>query len=103
MSNKYTLQSLILASVLLVTVNVTHADKHDKSGDLNNFLCKDLMRMDGADRDISMGVYHGYMLGIKGTTKYDDKKLADITDKIIEYCLDNPSVKTLDAFSKHIN
>ena len=49
-----------------------------------------------------MDVYHCYMLGMKGTTKYEDEKLADTTDKIIEYCLDNPSVKALDAFARHI-
>ena len=101
MSNKNIFKSLSLASALVLTVSVTHADQHDKSGDLNNHLCKDLMRMDGSDRDISMGFYHGYMLGKKSTTKFEADKLSGITDEIIEYCLDNPNVKALDAFAKY--
>jgi hypothetical protein len=81
---------------------LTHAEESDKTTDLKDFLCKDLMRFSGADRDIAIAVYHGYMLGKKDTTKYVSEELALITDKVVEYCLDNPKVKTLDAFTKFI-
>jgi len=65
--------------------------------DLNNFLCKDIMRMSGDDRDVVIGMLHGFILGKKGTTKLDIQKLGDATDRFIEYSLDHPGEKALDV------
>jgi hypothetical protein len=101
MSNKLnTLTALSLASVFLLTGSLVNADTADKPGDLNNFLCKDIMRMSGTDRTTSLAAFHGYMLGKKNTTKYELSELANVSDKVIEYCLDNPDTKALDAFIK---
>ena len=40
------------------------------------------------------------MLGKKGTTKFDVETLATITDKFLDYCLDNPKENALAAFEK---
>lgn len=58
------------------------------------------MRMTGEDRSVSIGVLHGYMLGVKGTTKFNHQELLNITDKFVENCLDNPQSKALDVFKK---
>ncbi len=38
--------------------------------------------------------------GLRGTTKYDVEVLAEITDRFIDYCLDNPKDNALAAFEK---
>ncbi|KPK07268.1 MAG: hypothetical protein AMJ64_07085 [Betaproteobacteria bacterium SG8_39] len=68
--------------------------------DLRGNSCKDVMRLSGQDRDIALALAHGYVLGKKGTTKYEIEVLAQITDKFIDYCLDNPKANALDAFEK---
>ena len=49
------------------------------------------------DRDAAISFLHGYFLGKKGETDLDTEKLAEATDKFIEYCLDNPSKGALAA------
>lgn len=66
--------------------------------DMNDYLCKDVMRMTGEDRSVSLGILHGYMLGVKGTTKFNHQELLIITDRFVENCLDNPQSKALDVF-----
>jgi hypothetical protein len=68
--------------------------------DLRSNTCKDVMRLSGQDRDVALAVAHGYVLGKKGTTKYEIDNLAQITDKFIDYCLDNPQENALAAFEK---
>ena len=94
------LNAMSLAGVFLFTGAVALAEEYPKSGDLNNYQCKDIMRLSGEDRDIAIGVFHGYLLGKKNTTKYDAQKLAGATDEVLEFCLDNPNTKALQAFEK---
>ncbi|MEH6577768.1 MAG: HdeA/HdeB family chaperone [Amphritea sp.] len=101
MSNKRnTAATLSLVSIFLLAGSLANADQTEKQSDLNNFLCKDIMRLSGTERDISIAFYHGYMLGKKGTTMYVRDKLSNISDQVIDYCLDNPNIKMLDAFIK---
>ncbi|AWI79151.1 hypothetical protein CEW87_07100 [Parazoarcus communis] len=68
--------------------------------DLNAILCKDLMRLSGEDRAIAIAVLHGYVLGKKGATTYVSEKLGKVSDDFTDYCLDNPTSKALESFSK---
>jgi len=68
--------------------------------DLNNYVCKDVMRMSGTERDVAIGVLHAFILGKKGTTVVDVKKLSDATDRFIEHCLDNPNDKAVETMEK---
>jgi hypothetical protein len=68
--------------------------------DLKDNTCKDVMRLTGQDRDVALALAHGYVLGKKGTTKYEIDRLAAITDKFIDHCLDNPKDNALAAFEK---
>ena len=62
--------------------------------------CKEIMRLSGGDRDIALAFAHGYMLGKKGTTRYNVDALAKITDQFIDYCLDHPAENALQSFEK---
>lgn len=66
--------------------------------DFGNQSCKDIMRLSGQDRDIALAFAHGYVLGKKGTTQYEVDRLAGITDRFIDYCLDNPRANALQSF-----
>ena len=68
--------------------------------DLNDYLCKDVMRLSGSDRDVAIGVFHAFILGKKGTTKFDVPKLSDATDEFVERCLANPDDKALEVMEK---
>jgi hypothetical protein len=90
------------ASALLLLVGSAALAEEDGEGksDLNDYLCKDLMRLSGCDRENALAVVHGYRLGKKGTTQFQVDELSALTDKFIEYCLDHPDDKALEAFEK---
>ena len=68
--------------------------------DLNNYVCKDVMRMSGNNRDLAIGVLHAFLLGKKGTTQFEVSTLSEATDEFIEYCLDHPNDKALGVMEK---
>jgi hypothetical protein len=66
--------------------------------DLSTYLCKDVMRLSGSDRETSLALVHGYRLGKMGTTQFDIEVLSDLTDRYLDYCLDNPNANALSVF-----
>jgi len=102
----FKLQSIIVSIVTVVLIlgstGVVSAEA-DISKDLANFICKDLMRTSGEDRDIAIAFAHGYLLGKKGTTTYSPSKLGEATDEFIEICLDNPNANALKTLGDILN
>jgi hypothetical protein len=90
-----------LTALALIGSNALAADP-PKPGmrDLASNTCKDVMRLSGQDRDVALALAHGYVLGKKGTTKFEVDVLAGITDKFIDHCLDNPKANALESFEK---
>lgn len=99
--SKLGVMTVVLATFSLAGTTVLAADapKGDAK-DLKGFSCKEVMRLSGPDRDIALALAHGYVLGKKGATKYDVDMLAGITEKFIDYCLDNPKANALESFEK---
>ena len=90
-----------LTALSLAGTSALAADPPSQNArDLKNNTCKDVMRLSGQDRDVALALAHGYVLGRKNTTKYEIDALAQITDKFIDYCLDNPKENALAAFEK---
>jgi len=58
------------------------------------------MRLSGSERENALALVHGYRLGKMGTTRYEIEALADLTDRFIDHCLDNPNDKALETFEK---
>ncbi len=91
--------AVAVATTLAFPATVPAADSLG-TDDLTAHSCKDVMRLSGEDREIALALVHGYVLGKKGTTKYDVETLAQITDRFIDHCLDNPKDNALAAFEK---
>lgn len=65
---------------------------------VNEFLCKDILRTSGDDRDIAVAFMHGYLLGKSGKDTFNRATLSAATDNFIEACLNDVNgvaVKTL--------
>ena len=90
-----------LAALSFSGMNALAADPPSQNArDLKSNTCKDVMRLNGQDRDVSLALAHGYVLGRKGTTKYEIDRLSQITENFIDYCLENPKANALEAFEK---
>lgn len=66
--------------------------------DLKTQDCRTLLRMSGSERDFTIIYYHGFMSGRKNDTVFNGPELAEITDQIIDYCIDNPNDALLKVF-----
>ena len=95
--------AIVIIIMIAVCFNFSNSFAQDTGPrDLNDYTCKDCMRFSGENRSIALAFLHGYLLGKKGTTEFDTAKMSEATDQFIEYCLDNPTVKALDAMGKFI-
>jgi hypothetical protein len=90
----------VAATFFLLSGITGAAEPVDGKRDFATLACKDLMRLSGSDRELALAFAHGYVLGTKGTTQYDVDALAQVTDRFIDYCLDNPAANALQSFEK---
>jgi len=67
---------------------------------IEQYTCKDVMREHGDNRDVTIAFLHGFLLGKSGSGTFDIDAMHKQTSDFIEYCLDNPSAKAVDAMSK---
>jgi hypothetical protein len=79
--------SVIVTVALCISMTNTLMAQDQTSRNMNNYSCKDIMRLAGSDRDIAISFLHGFILGKKGTNEFDTEKLAEATDQFIEHCL----------------
>ena len=89
---------VISASLAMASTSGWSAEKADE--DLNDYSCKDVMRLTGDDRRGAIAVFHGYFLGKQGKTTFNTETLMDRTDQFTEYCLDNPTAKALESMAR---
>jgi hypothetical protein len=88
------------ALALLLGTTAALAEEASTKKDLNEYQCKDVMRLSGSEREVSLALVHGYRLGKMGTTELDVEVLSNLTDRFIDYRLDNPQENAIAAFKK---
>jgi hypothetical protein len=67
---------------------------------VDQYTCKDVMREHGDNRDVTIAFLHGFLLGKSGVSIFDTDVLHKQTGAFIEYCLDHPGEKAIDAMAK---
>jgi len=93
--------ALCYASALLAGLVVSSAvSAEPQPRTIEQYMCKDVMRESGANRDVAIAFLHGYLLGKSGSSKFDLEVLHKQTDDFIEQCLDNPAQKAVDVMAK---
>jgi hypothetical protein len=70
---------------------------------VDQYLCKDIMRESGSGREVPIAFLHGFLLGKSGSQNFNVDLLLRKTDAFIDYCLENPNEKAIDAMMKAKN
>jgi hypothetical protein len=65
---------------------------------IDKITCREALKMDGDDRAFTVIFFHGFVSGKKNEILFDGPTLTEATDKIADYCIDNPSDMLLKAF-----
>ncbi len=65
---------------------------------IDEITCREALKMPGDERAFTVIFFHGFMSGKTNQTLFDGPALAEATDKIADFCIDNPSEKLMKAF-----
>jgi hypothetical protein len=95
-------QATLLGSVffLLAPGFGPAAAQDTKDRSVEQYLCKDIVRESGVDRDVAVAFLHGFLLGKSGSSKFNLDVLHKQSNDFIERCLDNLAERAVDSMSK---
>jgi hypothetical protein len=86
-----------VACALVIGPHANSQPQMDRT--VEQYLCKDVMRESGNNRDVAIAFLHGFMLGKSNTSSFNLEVLEKQTDAFIERCLNNPNEKAADAMA----
>jgi len=98
MSNKHAFVVATLLAGLFTSGAALAAETSEVK--LDDLDCRALLKMNGDDEHSAVLFLHGYASGKAGAAVISIPSLTAATDKIRDHCIDNPSDKLLDVFSK---
>lgn len=62
--------------------------------------CRTLLRLGGDERAYTLLYYHGFVSGRMNQTSLDPQVMAEVTDRVVDHCIDHPGDKLLPVFEK---
>jgi hypothetical protein len=93
-------RKLALSAAMLLTGLSYASAQQSNTRTIEQYLCKDVMREHGDNRDVAIAFLQGFVLGKTGSSAFDLDALHKQTTAFIEYCLDHPAEKAFDAMAK---
>ena len=94
---RYLFLPALAASFVATPAHVKAQPAKDRVVD--QYLCKDVMRESGADRDVAIAFLHGFLLGKTGKSDFNVDILRKQSDEFIEMCLQKPNDKAIDVMT----
>jgi hypothetical protein len=96
----------VLALMLLTASNgfstlKAYAQEASTIVDLAELDCRTLLKMDNDEEELTLVFYHGLITGKNGEMSIDTKVLKETTDKVIDYCIDNPNDTLMSVFEQY--
>ena len=95
----------LLAAIGIVALPITAssalAQENDPVLEMASVDCRTMLKMDADEQDFTLIYFHGYISGTKGETLFNGPVLREATNKVMDYCIDNPSAPVMEAFEKN--
>lgn len=99
MKTKFCIPTILL-TLLSMTIPASRIEALERL-DLTTVSCKEMLLMEGDQRDSTIVFFHGMMIGKNGSTVLDAQTLSNTTDKVLEHCVNNPQDKLISVFEKY--
>jgi hypothetical protein len=96
-----TSMALLLGAPMLVLAQSQTSETEDSMVKLDDISCRKLLKMNDNDKRATMIFFHGYMSAQKDDLVVNTSALANISDQIIDECINNPDTQLLNLFQKH--
>ena len=71
--------------------------------DIAKLDCRELLKLNDTDKEATLSFYHGFLSGKNNTLIVDVVKLGEISDRVIDHCIDNPNDPLLSAFEQKLS
>ncbi|MGK7885449.1 MAG: HdeA/HdeB family chaperone [Crocosphaera sp.] len=100
------LLAIVLFSTIISPLSNLSSFAQDEAGDtkveLNKISCRELLKMPGKDRQLTLVFFHGLMAAKNNQMVIDRVALREATNKITDYCIDNPNSMLMTAFDEYL-
>ncbi len=102
---KYSLVLLLSAIALVsfspsVRTQTEEAAESEDVAEVSAMTCRELLKSSGDNRTNSLIFMHGYISGKKGETQIDAPALANVTNRALDTCIDNPDKSVLSVLEE---
>ena len=97
---------ILLLTVIMASVSksstLAQENKEDTKVELNKISCRELLKMPGKDKELTLVFFHGLMAAKNNQMVIDRVALREATNKITDYCIDNPNSMLMTAFDRYL-
>ncbi len=69
--------------------------------DAETLACRFLLKLNDSERQATLAYYQGFMSGKQNELMVDVEKLGEVSEKVIDHCIDNPDDSLLTIFEQY--
>ncbi|GBF82477.1 HdeA/HdeB family chaperone [Aphanothece sacrum] len=91
----------ILVTELSVKPTYAQEDTQNTNVDLSKISCREVLKMPGEDKQFTFVFFHGLITGKNKQMTIDRIALREASDKITDYCIENPKASLMSGFEKY--
>jgi len=88
----------IACSFTILTATFAAAQDKEAMMDIAAVDCRTMLKMENEARDFTLIFFHGFMSGKKSEMMFDAPALTEVTEKVLDHCIDNPDDTVLKTF-----
>ncbi|MEA5508381.1 HdeA family protein [Crocosphaera sp. UHCC 0190] len=90
-----------IVSELAIMPGYAQENAEDTKVDLSKVSCRELLKMPGEDKRLTLVFFHGFISAKKNQMMVDSIALREATNQVTDYCIDNPDATLMSAFEKY--
>jgi hypothetical protein len=69
--------------------------------ELKSIACRRLLKLNDSEQEAAIMFFHGYMSGKKSELTVDVPALGEVSNKVIDHCIDNPNDFLFTVFEQY--
>lgn len=90
-----------LINSVISAPSVAQENEEDTNIYLDKISCRELLKMPGEDKKLTLIFFHGLMSAEKTPMVVDRIALREATDQIVDECINNPEATLITVFEKY--
>lgn len=90
-----------IVNSMISAPSVAQENEEDTNIYLDKISCRELLKMPGEDKKLTLIFFHGLMSAKKTQMVVDRIALREATDQIVDECINNPETTLITVFEKY--